>query len=111
MIVSFTHLEPQTSKGLTYLVMLGLAAVLSTGSIWSIWKRRITGRSTWITIRTHEEVGMLKGFREFISKGNVIDLAVGVIIGAAFGAIVDSLVKDVITPIIGMSAECRTSRR
>ena len=45
---------------------------------------------------------MLKGFRDFIARGNVIDLAVGVIIGAAFGSIVDSLVKDIITPIIGM---------
>ena len=45
---------------------------------------------------------MLKGFRDFIARGNVLDLAVGVIIGAAFGAIVDSLVKDLITPIIGM---------
>ena len=45
---------------------------------------------------------MLKGFRNFIARGNVVDLAVGVIIGAAFGAIVDSLVKDIITPIIGM---------
>ena len=45
---------------------------------------------------------MLKGFRDFIARGNVIDLAVSVIIGAAFGAIVDSLVKDLITPIIGM---------
>ena len=45
---------------------------------------------------------MLKGFRNFIARGNVLDLAVGVIIGAAFGAIVDSLVKDLITPIIGM---------
>ena len=44
---------------------------------------------------------MLKGFRDFISKGNVLDLAVGVIIGAAFGAIVNSLVKDVLTPAIG----------
>jgi large conductance mechanosensitive channel len=44
---------------------------------------------------------MLKGFRDFVSKGNVIDLAVGVIIGAAFGAIVTSLVKDVLTPLIG----------
>src|SRR5262249_3867976 len=49
-----------------------------------------------------EEDGMLKGFRDFIARGNVLDLAVGVIIGAAFGAIVDSLVKDLITPIIGM---------
>ncbi len=40
-------------------------------------------------------------FREFAVKGNVIDLAVGVIIGAAFGKIVDSLVKDLIMPIVG----------
>jgi large conductance mechanosensitive channel len=45
---------------------------------------------------------MLKGFRDFIARGNAIDLAVGVIIGAAFGAIVDSLVKDVITPLLGL---------
>ncbi len=45
---------------------------------------------------------MLKGFREFIARGNVLDLAVGVIIGVAFGGIIDSLVKDIITPIIGM---------
>ena len=46
---------------------------------------------------------MLKGFRDFIARGNVLDLAVGVIIGVAFGAIVDSLVKDLITPIIGLA--------
>ena len=45
---------------------------------------------------------MLSGFRNFIARGNVVDLAVGVIIGAAFGAIVDSLVKDLLTPLIGM---------
>jgi len=44
---------------------------------------------------------MLKEFREFAMKGNVVDLAVGVIIGAAFGAIVNSLVSDVIMPVIG----------
>ena len=44
---------------------------------------------------------MLKEFRSFIMKGNVIDLAVAVIIGAAFGAIVASLVNDIIMPIIG----------
>ena len=50
-----------------------------------------------------EEKGlqMLKDFREFAMKGNVVDLAVGVIIGAAFGAIVTSLVGDIIMPIIG----------
>ncbi|WP_322494324.1 large conductance mechanosensitive channel protein MscL [Chloroflexus sp.] len=45
---------------------------------------------------------MLKEFREFISRGNVLDLAVGVIIGAAFTAIINSLVNDIINPIIGL---------
>ena len=45
---------------------------------------------------------MLKEFREFISRGNVIDLAVAVIIGAAFTGIVNSLVEDIITPILGV---------
>ena len=44
---------------------------------------------------------MLKEFKEFAMKGNVVDLAVGVVIGAAFGKIVDSLVKDIIMPPIG----------
>jgi len=44
---------------------------------------------------------MLKEFREFAMKGNVVDLAVGVVIGAAFGTIVSSLVKDIIMPPIG----------
>ena len=43
---------------------------------------------------------MLSGFKTFIMRGNVVDLAVGVVIGAAFGNVVNSLVKDVITPII-----------
>lgn len=46
---------------------------------------------------------MLKGFKDFISRGNVIDLAVGVIMGGAFGAVVSSLVADVITPVLGMA--------
>ena len=44
---------------------------------------------------------MLKEFRDFAMKGNVVDLAIGVIIGAAFGKIVDSLVNDIIMPVIG----------
>ena len=44
---------------------------------------------------------MLKEFQEFISKGNVMDLAVGVIIGGAFGLIVTSLVGDIVMPIVG----------
>ena len=46
---------------------------------------------------------MMKEFREFILRGNVLDLAVGVIIGAAFGGIVTSLVNDVIMPPIGLA--------
>ncbi len=45
---------------------------------------------------------LIEEFKTFILKGNVITLAVGVIIGGAFGKIVDSMVKDIITPIIGM---------
>ena len=46
-------------------------------------------------------MGLLTEFREFAVKGNVVDLAVGVIIGGAFQKIVDSLVKDVIMPLVG----------
>jgi large conductance mechanosensitive channel len=45
---------------------------------------------------------MIREFREFIMRGNVLDLAVGIIIGAAFTAIVNSLVNDIIMPIIGL---------
>ena len=45
---------------------------------------------------------MLKEFKEFALKGNVLDLAIGIIIGAAFGAIVSSLVDDIIMPPIGL---------
>ena len=43
---------------------------------------------------------MLKGFKEFIVRGNVVDLAVGVVIGASFGTVVNALVKDLMTPLI-----------
>ena len=46
-------------------------------------------------------MAIVKEFKEFISKGNVVDLAVGVIIGAAFGKIITSLVDDVLMPPIG----------
>ena len=45
-------------------------------------------------------MGFVKEFREFILKGNIIDLAVAVVIGSAFGAIISSLVNDVITPLL-----------
>jgi large conductance mechanosensitive channel len=47
---------------------------------------------------------MLKGFRDFILRGNVVDLAVAVVIGAAFTAVVAALVKDIITPLIAAIA-------
>jgi large conductance mechanosensitive channel len=43
---------------------------------------------------------MLKGFKQFILRGNVVDLAIGVVIGAAFGGVVSSFVKDILTPFI-----------
>ena len=50
-----------------------------------------------------EETGMLEDFKAFITRGNVIDMAVGIIIGVAFGAIVNSFVKDIIMPPIGLA--------
>ena len=47
--------------------------------------------------------GFFKEFREFIKKGNVVDMAVGVVIGSAFGAIVTSLVNDIIMPLISLA--------
>ncbi len=47
-------------------------------------------------------MGMVKEFKEFVMRGNVMDMAVGVIVGGAFSAIVTSLVDDVIGPVIGM---------
>jgi large conductance mechanosensitive channel len=47
---------------------------------------------------------MLKEFKEFAMKGNVVDMAVGIIIGAAFGAIVNSVVSDVLMPVVGLAA-------
>ena len=47
---------------------------------------------------------MFKGFREFVLRGNVVDLAVGVVIGAAFGAVVTAFVKDLLTPLIAAVA-------
>lgn len=44
---------------------------------------------------------MLKGFRDFILKGNVVDMAVGVVIGVAFGNVVTAVVKDLVTPLVG----------
>ena len=48
-------------------------------------------------------VGFWKDFADFINRGNVIDLAVGVIMGAAFGSIVTSFVNDLVSPLIGLA--------
>jgi large conductance mechanosensitive channel len=62
-----------------------------------ITHRRVPAQFTW-----RPGGPMFKEFKEFIGRGNVIDLATAVVIGAAFGKIVDSLVKDVIMPPIGL---------
>jgi large conductance mechanosensitive channel len=48
---------------------------------------------------------MFKGFKQFILRGNVVDLAVGVVMGAAFGAVVAALVSDLLTPLVGAIAK------
>jgi large conductance mechanosensitive channel len=53
--------------------------------------------------KDREETRMLQDFKAFITRGNVIDMAVGIIIGIAFGAVINSLVKDVIMPPIGLA--------
>lgn len=66
---------------------------------WFYWRRKWPGSCS--TIFRGIGMGMMQEFKEFAVKGNVIDLAVGVIIGGAFGKIVGSLVEDVIMPIVG----------
>jgi len=61
----------------------------------------MTGRVTFGGQPKERTAGMFKEFKEFAMRGNVVDMAVGIIIGAAFGAIVQSLVADVIMPPIG----------
>jgi large conductance mechanosensitive channel len=56
-------------------------------------------------------MGFVKEFREFALKGNVVDLAVGVIIGGAFGGIVGSMIKDIIMPVVGLAGNVDFSNR
>lgn len=56
----------------------------------------------WHNTKTHKSMKFLQEFKEFALKGNMVDMAVGVIIGGAFGKIVSSLVNDIIMPPIGM---------
>ena len=53
-----------------------------------------------------EKKGIIAEFKEFVMRGNVIDMAVGVVIGSAFTAIVTSIVENLITPIIGLAMPC-----
>jgi large conductance mechanosensitive channel len=73
---------------------------------WTIWliKARLKWQNAVLEAAMHWAIigEWNMSFKDFVLKGNVMDLAVGVIIGGAFGKIVDSLVKDLIMPVIGM---------
>jgi large conductance mechanosensitive channel len=56
-------------------------------------------------------MGLIKEFREFALRGNMVDMAVGIIIGGAFGGIVQSLIKDVIMPIVGIAGTADFTNR
>lgn len=58
--------------------------------------------SDWLSKERGIEMGILKEFKEFATRGNVMDLAVGIIVGGAFGKIVSSLVADILMPPIGL---------
>jgi large conductance mechanosensitive channel len=60
------------------------------------------GRLATVPNTGNPEMGMLKEFKEFAVKGNVVDMAVGIVIGAAFGKIVTSMVSDIVLPPIGL---------
>jgi large conductance mechanosensitive channel len=64
-------------------------------------RQRICYNSLWSFSQLQRRSSMLSGLRQFLLRGNVLDLAVAVVIGAAFGAMVTALVKDIITPLIG----------
>src|SRR5690606_37372948 len=82
----------------------GLATVFSLSDTWG--GRRVQSLTATLraTISLYDLRGgtMIKEFRDFISRGNVLDLAVAVIIGGAFGAITTSLVNEVIMPVVGL---------
>jgi len=68
----------------------------------SLDQSRLNGYISGISVS--EKNQMLSGFKQFVLRGNVVDLAVGVVIGAAFGTVVTALVKDVINPLIALLA-------
>jgi large conductance mechanosensitive channel len=64
---------------------------------------RSLGGRTFGQKLSREGLTMLKGFRDFILRGNVIDLAVAVVMGVAFGAVVNSVVKNLVTPLVALA--------
>ncbi len=58
--------------------------------------------SVKIAVKPAKEADMWKEFKEFVSKGSLLDMAIGIVLGVAFGAIISSLVKDIIMPPIGL---------
>jgi large conductance mechanosensitive channel len=69
----------------------------------STWVGRV-GRGRWPTVQPHRGFKYVKGFRTFISRGNLIDLAVAVVIGTAFTTVVTAIVADLFTPLIAAVA-------
>src|SRR5215831_7554236 len=69
-----------------------------TGASPTRWRGRVVCRMEGLAMRW-----LFRGFKDFIFRGNVVDLAVGFVIGAAFSGLVQSFVKDLITPIIGIA--------
>jgi large conductance mechanosensitive channel len=78
-----------------------------TGGIRKVWHHAKVARSraahvlSCFSFSEEIEMGMIQEFKDFALKGNVVDMAVGVVIGGAFGKIVSSLVSDVIMPVVG----------
>jgi large conductance mechanosensitive channel len=79
-----------------------LAGLPETFNIRPVWRAVDRQSSFLFCNRENATMGLIKEFKDFAMKGNVVDMAVGIIIGAGFGKIVGSLVNDVIMPPIGM---------
>jgi len=99
-------------SGLPYLLLTNPCGLLgNTGKGWSIWSiqsstygltSRFLGQRAGVTWPKRRELNVFKEFKEFAMRGNVVDMAVGIVIGVAFGTIVKSFVDDVLMPPIGL---------
>ena len=85
---------------------LGAIAAGLEGGSWPALRRKLADGAGAPAVHPHHSrsapMGMVSEFKEFIAKGSVLDLAVGVVIGAAFGKIVSSLVDGIIMPLVGV---------